>query len=436
MKSNFKPLSLSVALFSLMSFAISADLPKPTPAQLAWHDCEIGMFLHFALNTWQDSEGDQLTTPLSQINPTQLDTDQWARTAKSMGAKYLVFVAKHVGGFCWWQTATTDYSVKNIPWRGGKGDVMADVSRSCKKYGLKLGVYLSPADRKHSVEVGGRATDPTKQAEYREMFRTQLTELLSRYGPIFEVWFDGSLIFDVSDILKKYAANSVVFQGPSASIRWVGNEEGIAPYPCWNGAKFDPKTWGTLTAADGNPDGDRWLPSEVDCRMRDSWFWNSKNASTVKPVDQLMSMYEQSVGHGAVIILNNTPDTTGLIPAPDVARASEFGREIQRRYGLPIVYSQGHGPVVEAMPSSPATIDAAITMEDISEGERIREYVIEGLVDDKWVQLAAGTAIGHKKIDRFDPVRASKVRIRVLKSVGEPLIRRLAVYRTGLASAG
>ena len=408
-----------------------APLPVPTPAQREWQDAEIGMFLHFAPNTWQDLEGDNLSTPLKDINPTKLDTDQWARTARDMGAKYLVFVAKHVGGFCWWQTSTTEYSVKNTAWRGGRGDVMADVAKSCQKYGLKLGVYLSPADGKHGIEVGGRATDPAKQAAYVQTFRTQLTELLTKYGPIFEVWFDGSLTFDVGDLLAKYAPKAVVFQGPQASIRWVGNEEGYAPYPCWNGAKFDPKTWGTLTTAEGNPDGDRWLPSEVDCRMRDTWFWNTKNESTVKSLDQLMEMYEASVGHGAVLLLNNTPDPTGLIPAKDVARAREFGAEIKRRYATPIVYSSGRGNVVEAMPSAPVLADAVVTMEDTTFGERIREYVIEGLVDGSWKELAKGTAIGHKKIDRFEPVRVAKVRIRVMRSVGEPVVRRLALFRTG-----
>jgi len=414
----------------LTVLAQNATLAKPSPAQLAWHDAEIGMFVHFAPNTWQDNEGDDLSTPFSQINPTKLDTDQWARVAKSMGAKYVVFVAKHVGGFCWWQTTSTDYGVKETPWRAGKGDVMADIAKSCKKYGLKLGVYLSPADRKHSIEVGGRAKDAAGQAAYEKVFRQQLTELLSKYGPIFEVWFDGSLVFSVDDILKKYAPNAVVFQGPQASIRWVGNEEGYAPYPCWNGAKFDPKTWGTLTAADGNPDGDRWLPSEVDCRMRDTWFWNTKNEKAVKPLDKLMEMYGNSVGHGAGLLLNNTPDPSGLIPAPDAKRAAEFGAEIKRRYGFPIVYSSGHGAMVEVGPSSPVQIDTVITEEDISQGERIRGYVIEGNVDGAWVELASGSAIGHKKIDKFEPVRVAEVRIRITKSVGEPLIKRLALHRT------
>lgn len=417
----------------LAAVAFSADLAKPTPEQLAWHATEIGMFLHFAPNTWQDNEGDDLSTPLSELNPSQLDTDQWARVAKSMGARYIVFVAKHIGGFCWWQTDTTDYSVKHTPWRDGKGDVMTDLARSCAKYDLKLGVYLSPMDRKFGVEVGGRARTPEQQAAYEKVFKTQLTELLTKYGPIFEVWFDGSLVFDVRDVLQKHAPKAMVFQGPQATIRWVGNEEGFAPYPAWNGAKYDPKTWGTLTAADGDPDGDRWLPNEVDCRIRNTWFWNTKNADTLKSVDQLMEMYERSVGHGAVLLLNHTPDPTGLIPAADVRRAAEFGAEIQRRYGIAIADVAGKGEELMVGPSAPSVVDAVITMEDIAHGERIREYVIEGRVDEVWQELARGTAIGYKKIDRFEPVRVSAVRLRVLKSVGEPLIKRLALHRTGVA---
>ena len=205
------------------------NLPIPTPAQAQWHDLELGMFIHLAPQTWQDSESDDLSTPLAAINPDKLDTDQWVRVAQSMGAKYIVFVAKHEGGFCWWQTDTTDFGVRNTPWRAGKGDVLADLSASCKKAGMKLGVYLSPQDKKHAVGVGGKSNDPAKQADYQKLFRTQLTEVLTRYGEMMEVWFDGSLVFDVGDILKQHAPNAVIFQGPQASIRWVGNEEGIAP---------------------------------------------------------------------------------------------------------------------------------------------------------------------------------------------------------------
>lgn len=424
-------MTFATVLFAMISAQPAYPaLPLPTPRQVEWHDMELTSFVHFAPNTWQDKEYDDLSLSPAQLNPSKLDTDQWAKTVKDGGSKMLIFVAKHVGGFCWWQTKTTDYSVKNSPWRAGKGDVMADLQKSCKKYGLKLGVYLSPADSKHGVEVGGRAKDPAQQDAYNRIFREQLTELLTKYGEIYEVWFDGSLIFDVSDILAKHAPNAIVFQGPQANIRWVGNEEGFVPYPGWNGAKYDPKTWGTLTSADGDPNGDRWLPNEVDCRIRDTWFWNTKNAPALKSVDKLMGMYERSVGHGGVMLLNQTPDPTGLIPAADVKRVKEFAQEIERRYGAPIVSSQGKGKVVIAQPSSPVLADAVSLMEDIRQGERVRKYVVEGLVDGSWQTLAEGTAIGHKKIDKFDPVRVASVRLTVTESVGEPMIRQLAVFRT------
>lgn len=405
-------------------------LALPTPQQVAWADTEVGMFLHFAPNTWQDREYDDLSTPLAKLDPQQLDTDQWVRVAQSMGAGYLVFVAKHVGGFCWWQTDTTEYSVKNTPWRGGKGDVMRDLAESCRKAGIKLGVYLSPADTKHGIEVGGRAADPEAQKAYEQLFRQQLTELLTRYGPIFEVWFDGSLVFDVGDILKAHAPDAVVFQGPQASIRWVGNEEGFAPYPAWNAVKHGAKPWGHYTAADGAPDGDRWLPNECDARIRNTWFWNTRNEKTLKSVDQLMDMYDRSVGHGAVLLLNHTPDPSGAIPAPDVKRAAEFGAEVRRRYGTAIADIAGTGAKQQLAPSAPTVIDCVIAMEDIALGERVRRYVVEGLTNEGWKQLAEGTAIGHKKIDRFAPVEVAAVRLLVKDSVGEPVFRRVALHDT------
>lgn len=418
-------------MFALLAAAVAfADLPKPSPEQLAWHETELGMFIHLAPNTWQDREWDDLSTPLDQIDPKELDTDQWARVAVSMGAKYIVFVAKHVGGFCWWQTDTAEYSVRNTPWRGGKGDVMADLAKSCEKHGLKLGVYLSPRDFSQNVEGGGEAETPEAQEAYIKLFKTQLTELLTRYGPIFEVWFDGSLVFDVSDVLNAHAPKAIVFQGPQANIRWVGNEDGYAPDPCWNGAVYDPQTWGTLTAADGNPDGDRWLPNEVDCRIRDTWFWNTRNDGALKSLDQLMDMYENSVGHGAVMLLNHAPDRSGLIPEADARRAAEFGAEIKRRYGRSIADAGGKGMEVLVGPSAPSLIDAVVLQEDIREGERVREYVVEARVKGEWVELSRGTAIGYKKIDKFEPVRVSSVRLRVLRAVGEPIIKRLALHRT------
>lgn len=421
-------------LTTLLTDPTEPKLARPTPQQASWHDLEVGMFIHMAPQTWQDSESDTLKTPLSEMNPEKLDTDQWVRVARSMGAKYIVFVAKHEGGFCWWPTATTEHSVKGLRWRDGKGDVMADLSRSCKAAGIGLGVYLSPQDRTHGVVVGGKTKDPAKQAEYEQMFRTQLTELLTNYGDIMEVWFDGSLVFDVQDIVAKHAPNAVVFQGPAASIRWVGNEEGIAPYPAWNAVKSDSgKPWGTQTAEDGTPDGDRWLPNECDARIRATWFWKTNNEGTLKTLPQLMDMYEKSVGRGAVLLLNNTPDRSGLIPDADAKRSAEFGAEIERRYGTAAADTSGTGREFTVQPSAPLSIESIVTMEDITHGERVRAYEIDGLIDGNWKVLVTGSAIGHKRIDRIPPTTVSAVRLRVTDAVGDPIIRRLAVHRAATA---
>ena len=404
------------------------SLAKPTPEQLAWHDSEIGMFIHFAPNTFTDQEYDDLSLPLTEFNPARLDTDQWVAAADGMGAKYIVFVAKHAGGFCMWPTETTDYSVKNTPWRGGTGDVLRDLSKSCRKRGMKLGVYVSPCDRKQGAEGGGRCSTPEAQAAYNSLYRRQLTEVLSGYGEMYEVWFDGSIVVPVGDILERYAPRAMVFQGPHATIRWVGNEDGIAPYPAWNALTEKDAQSGEATAAHGDPNGLAWLPLECDARIRSTWFWNTKNADTLKTVDELMEMYYQSVGHGAVLLLNQTPDATGLIPDADVRRSAEFAAEVRRRFGRSVAETTGAGDLIELVLPAPARIDHVITMEDISQGERIREYVIEGLVVGKWEPLCRGTAIGRKKIDRFVPTEVTKLRLKVLKSAAQPLITRLAAF--------
>jgi alpha-L-fucosidase len=362
------------------------------------------------------------------MNPAELDTAQWVAAAEAMGAKYIVFVAKHVGGFCMWQTETTDYSVKSIPWRGGQGDVLGDLAASCRQRGMKLGVYLSPCDGKHGAGVGGRCRSPEEQQRYNDLYRRQLTEVLTRYGEMFEVWFDGSNVVPVSDLLRKHAPRAMVFQGPDATIRWVGNESGVAPYPAWNSLPVAEAKSGVATARHGDPQGKAWMPNECDARIRESWFWNSHNAGSLKSVEELMEMYYQSVGHGAVLLLNQTPDTTGKIPAADVLRGAEFGAEIKRRFGQSLAETTGEGAAVElALPKAMA-VDHVITMENILDGERIREYVIEGWAGNAWQPLCQGTAVGHKKIDRFAPTEVTKIRLRVVKSAAPPRIRKLAAY--------
>lgn len=415
----------------LISLAMNADgLARPTPQQVKWADMEIGMFIHFAPNTWQDKEGDDLSTPLSQINPAKLDTDQWAKAAKNMGAKYIVFVAKHVGGFCMWPTSTTDYSIKNTPWKGGKGDVVADLAKSCKKFGLALGFYISPRSDHDGAGLGGSIEDPVKQKAYTEKYRKQIEELLTGYGPVFEVWFDGNTRLPVEDLIDKYAKKSICFQGPRASIRWVGNEDGVAPYPTWNSVHRTKGASGESVGADGDPAGDQWMPAEVDVSIRRPyWFWSSTNHTNLLTLDQLLGIYYRSVGRGANLLLNVTPNKDGLIPDEDFQRIKAFGDEVRMRFSKPVAQTEGNGPLVQ-LNLNGKRIDHIVVMENIKQGERVLAYTIEGLSANKWRKVDEGTAIGHKRIIAIAPATFDSIRLKVIKSQGDPSIRSLAAFNT------
>jgi len=408
---------------------------RPTPEQRAWQDMELETFVHFGPVTWRASEADRTFVPPDRINPERLDTEQWAEVARSMGSRQLIFVAKHAAGFCWWQTDTTQYGVKQTPWRGGKGDVMRDLVDSCRKRGLKLGVYLSPADEFLGARVSGRCADAAAQEKYNAVYRQQLTELLTRYGEISEVWFDGSLLVEVGDILKRHAPKAMVFHGKYATVRWVGNEDGFAPDPNWNTVPEEAGRSGVATAKDGDPDGAVWMPNEIDTRLRAHWFWSPANEGTLKSLDELMEIYYRSVGHGAVLLMNQTPDRSGLIPEPDVRRTAEFGAEIKRRFGASVAEAQGKGPTMELALPRPRRIDHVVTMEDIAQGQRVREYRVEGLAGGEWRELVRGTSIGQKKIDVIRPVEVSRIRWRATAET-PPVIRRLAVYDSGGQSGG
>jgi alpha-L-fucosidase len=428
----------------------------PSPAQRAWQDLEVGMFVHFAPNTWQEQEYDDRSTPLAAIDP-DIDTDQWVETATGLGARYVVLVAKHVGGFCLWQTETTEYSVRNTPWRGGRGDVMADLAASCARRGIRLGVYLSPRDDSQGAANAGRCADADRQAAYDTHYRQQLTELLTRYGPIVELWLDGSSVVPTGDLVHRYAPDAMVFQGPQATIRWVGNEDGFAPYPAWNSlARADAAT-GIATALHGDPAGDAWMPLEVDVSLRrPNWFWSTTNHRNLLSVEQLLEIYYRSVGRGAQLLLNVTPDRTGHVPAADAARLREFGDEVRRRFGAPVAEISGAGPdlgeglnpplagapfhdtrggrrLVLPLADAPRRVDHVVIQEDVSGGERVRGYRLEALVDGAWTLLGTGSAVGHKRIHPVGPIAAAAIRLDCTETGAPPLIRRLAAYDTGAA---
>jgi len=410
----------------------AASLARPTPGQVEYLGMERQMFVCLDPCTWQNREYDNHSTPLSSINPAKLDTDQWCRVAQSFGAKQILFVAKHTGGFCWWQTETSNYGIRNTPWKMGRGDVLAEFSASCAKHGLKLAVYVYPGDDQWGAGSGsgGRTSDPAKQEAYNKVFRQQLTEVLSRYGEVAEVWFDGSCVIEVGDILKRHAPRAMVFQGPHTTLRWVGNEAGYAPYPAWQTVKQADAATGIATAAHSDPDGDVWLPMECDTTLLDhKWFWGQNTDHMLKSLDQLMDNYYRSVGRGCVLLLNSTPDTSGLIPAAHVQRYKEFGDEITRRFGKSLGEAHGQGEIVELDLGQPQAINHVITMEDIREGQRVRAYRLEGFTAGNWqVLVSNGSSVGHKRIDVFPRTVVSQIRIVVTKSVGQPVICRLAAF--------
>lgn len=411
-----------------------AVLARPSPEQRAWQDLGMGMFVHFAPNTWQDKESDDLSTPLAQINPEKLDTDQWVATAQAAGARYLVFVAKHQGGFCMWQTHTTDYGIRNTPWKNGKGDVLAEVAASCRKHGLPLGVYVCPRDDHFGAATGGVCKTPELQTRYDAMYRQQLTEVFSRYGELVEIWFDGSTKTPVGDLLKKYQPGAMVFQGPQATIRWVGNEDGFAPYPCWSGIDRAEARNGTATALDSDPNGNTWLPNEVDVSTRrPDWFWSTTNASKVLTLDQLLSIYYRSVGRGAQLLLNIPADRDGLLAKPDRDAAQRFGAEIKRRFGTPVAETQGQGHTLLLSLSVPSRVDTVILQEQTALGERVRAYRLEGQIDGDWKTLVTGSAIGQKRIQPLPPAIVSALRIIIEQSIGEPALGTFAAFNTQAA---
>ncbi|KOP64894.1 alpha-L-fucosidase [Bacillus sp. FJAT-18019] len=404
------------------------ELAKPSPQQLAWQDMEMGMFCHFGMNTFCDQEWGDGTDSAEIFNPEQLDARQWARTAKRAGFKYLVLTAKHHDGFCLWPTKTTNYSVKSSPWRDGKGDVVREVADACREEGLQFGLYLSPWDRHEPCY-------PDKEA-YDNFYAEQLTELLTGYGPLVEVWFDGAgsqgREYDwnrIIGLIDQYQPDAMVFNMGRPTIRWVGNEDGVAPYPCWNTATTAKESMFTsdmMTWMEGTPS---WVPAECDVPIRKlHWFWHPDDEASLRSLEEVLDIYYRSVGHGATLLLNISPDNRGLLPEVDVKRVIEFGEEIRRRFGQPVGQTSGEGTELLLKLEHIQPVNHVIIMEDIAHGERVREYVLEAYSQGEWKELVRGSAIGHKKIDRFDTVETDQLRVSILSSMEKPLIRNLAAY--------
>lgn len=424
-----------------------ARRPVPSPAQLAWQQDELAIFLHFGVNTFTDREWGDGTEDPAIFAPTGLDPMQWARTARAAGFRAMVLTAKHHDGFCLWPSRTTDHSVERSPWRNGQGDVVRLFVDACRAHGLKPGLYCSPWDR-HEPTYGD-------SPRYNDLFATQLTELLTQYGPIHEVWFDGAngegpngrrQVYDwprIFGLVKRLMPDAVIFSDAGPDVRWIGNERGVAgdtnwstidpaavPYP---GAPGDAVIRALQT---GHPTGSVWRPGETDVSIRPGWFYHPAEDGKVRTVDQLVDLYFTSVGRNSKLLLNVPPTREGLLHVTDAARLLGMRERLTGIFREDLAAGRraawrtigDRGAVLDVELGRTVAVGIADLREDIERGQVVARYQLEGSDGGAWRTLARGTTIGFRKLDRFDPVPVRRVRVTIEDAVDPPRPVRLGLY--------
>ncbi len=450
--------------------------PVPSERQLAWHEMEYYMFVHFTVNTFTDMEWGYGDEKESVFNPTGLNCRQWAKVAKDAGMRGIIITAKHHDGFCLWPSKLTEHSVKNTPWKEGKGDILRELRAACDEYGLKMGVYLSPWDRNSAVYG---------TPEYLNYYRSQLHELLTEYGKIFEVWFDGAnggdgyyggaretrridnkTYYDWSNthqIVRDLQPGAVMFSDAGPDVRWVGNERGMGSLTNWCLLNKDDMYPGGNFAkilGEGHEDGKYWVPAEVDVSIRPGWFWHQGQDTLVRSPENLMELYYSSVGRNSNLLLNVPPDKRGLLHENDVAsllkfrelREKEFASDIARGKKVTATSFRGRGfEAVNINDGNPETywatkdqqtaaeliidlgneteVNRILLMENIMLGQRVQAFNVEAFNGGEWIKLIEGTTIGHKVIRKFPVVKASKIKVVISKSKACPTISDVELYR-------
>lgn len=417
----------------------------PTPQQLEWQRMELTAFLHFGVNTFTGREWGDGTEDPAIFNPTSLDCEQWVQTLKESGFKMAIITAKHHDGFCLWPTKTTRHSVASSSWKGGKGDVVRELRDACKKYGIKFGVYLSPWDRNASCYGDSPA--------YNQFFIEQLTELLTNYGEVHEVWFDGAngegpngkkQIYDWDAILKtiRRLQPKAVTAIMGDDVRWVGNEKGIGRETEWSATALTPgiyprsgeqnKELGIFGKAKDLGGRDIvaratelfWYPSEVDVSIRPGWFYHADQDKQVKSLNHLTDIYFKSVGYNSVLLLNIPPDLRGLINENDVQRLKEFSSYLKKTFARNYVLKGNEawhgtsGTVRQYDIQKEALVNAFMIQEDISKGQRVESFLVEAYKDGSWIHMAEGTTVGYKRLVRFSDTRPERIRVTIRSARG------------------
>jgi len=434
---------LSVCVFAL-SISVAQDVrpvkPLPTERQLEWSKMEFYLFVHFGPNTYTDLEWGKGTEHEEVFNPSDLDCRQWCRIAKAAGAKGIIITAKHHDGFCLWPSKYSKHTVAQSKWKNGKGDVLQELRDACNEYGLKMGVYLSPWDRNHPAY----GTDL-----YNEVFVNMMKEIVEKYGPFFEFWWDGAngegpngkkQVYDFprfEKLMRTIAPNTVVFSDIGPDIRWVGNEDGFAGKTNWDfldTAGFTRGAGGPSQAVlnSGNENGKNWIPAECDVSIRPGWFYHQQEDSLVKSPEKLFQLYLKSVGRGSSLLLNVPPDRTGQINEHDSIALVGFKKLRDESFSTPVAEKDFSLSVAQrsytANIGSVKMINCVLLREPIQLGQRVKSFSVELLNKGKVVYQMEGTTIGNKRILTFPRTEADGVRI-VIKSARAPaVLNRFAAY--------
>ena len=431
--------SLFALTFCLGFFTLtSQSLPKPAPRQIAWQQWETTAFLHFTVNTFTDKEWGDGTESPTIFNPTEFDARKIVKTLKEAGFKLVLLTAKHHDGFCLWQTEQTQHSVKSSPYKNGKGDIVGEMAAACKDYGLKFGVYLSPWDR-HEPSYG--------TAQYNDFYKKQLRELLTNYGTISEVWFDGAkgenaknMEYDFKgywDLVRELQPEAVMFSDAGPDVRWVGNESGNAGETCWSTidttglapGKADPKYLNT-----GDENGNNWIPAETDVSIRPGWFWHAKENDKVRTPQNLVNLYYQSTGRNSLLLLNIPPNNEGLFEASDIKAIKEFRSILNETFATNLATMHTdkrltdkklntflpfkvNAPLVISF-GKKVNFDRVLLQENIANGQTIKNGLVEYWNGSTWEKLSTFTTVGYKRLIRSTPLETSKVRITITESKG------------------
>ena len=433
----------------------SAACVVPSDKQLKWQQLELTAFLHFGINTFTGNEWGNGKDSPALFNPTALDCRQWVKSLKDAGFRMAILTAKHHDGFCLWQTQTTEYSVKNSPWKNGKGDVVRELSEACREYGMEFGVYLSPWDR--NAECYGDSP------AYNAFFIRQLTELLTDYGKVSEVWFDGACaegpngkkqVYDWTAILETIhrLQPDAVTAIMGDDVRWVGNEGGVGRETEWSSTVLTPESYERASLQNkalgingmSKDLGSRdvlakaeevfWYPSEVDVSIRPGWFYHPYQDSQVRSLEDLVSIYYKSVGRNSVLLLNIPPDTRGLIHEIDAQRIRELRKYIDEAFctnlAAPLhrVWKAEEGESREFKVKEGETFNTLLVREDISKGQRVENFTLEAFSNGQWGTIAEGTTIGYKRLLKFPDTKAEKVRITINSSRKTTMIAEVGLY--------